>query len=171
MIKSVLTGKRILAVADEPDVLEVLREELLPYGVELETAGSHENAIQMMHSATYDLVILDIMGVRGFELLEFAVFRGFPAVMLTAHDLTIESLRKAIDLGARAYLPKNQLANTAPFLEDVLTLSHQAAWKSLLTKLSGFFGQYFGREWRKTEQELLEKFGTDPEATKPSIIQ
>lgn len=171
MTKSVLKGKRILAVDDEPDILEVLRDELELLGVEVDTAGSFEDAIQKMHSLTYDLAILDIMGVRGFELLQYARLKGIPAVMLTAHALTIESLRKAIDLGARAYLPKTEMTDIAPFLEDVLTLSYQAAWKSLFSKLGGVFGQHFGTEWRQSEREFVEKFEDDLEISKPTIIE
>jgi DNA-binding response OmpR family regulator len=41
----------------------------------------------MMTSQEYDLVILDIMGVRGFDLLDMAVGRNLPVAMLTAHAL------------------------------------------------------------------------------------
>ena len=64
-----LKGKQILAVDDEQDVLDILGEELDDYGVELDRASSYEEAIQRLASLTYDLVILDIMGVRGFDLL------------------------------------------------------------------------------------------------------
>jgi CheY-like chemotaxis protein len=171
MTKSVLTGKRILAVDDEPDILDILREELERYRVDVDTAGSYEEAIQKMHSFTYDLAILDIMGVRGFELLQYAMLKGLPTVMLTAHALTLESLRKAIDLGARAYLPKTEMMNIGLFLEDVLTLNYQATWKSLFSKLGDFFGQHFGPEWRKSEKEFLERFDHESEVSKPTIIE
>ncbi len=57
---------------------------------------------------TYDIVILDIMGVNGFDLLKVSVKRGFPTVMLTAYALTPEALEKAIRLGAVSFLPKEK---------------------------------------------------------------
>ena len=76
---------------------------------------------QQLHSHTYDLVVLDIMGVAGFVLLEIVVLHGFPAVMLTAHALNPDSLKKSIELGAAsAYLPKEKLESVVPFLEDVI---------------------------------------------------
>jgi hypothetical protein len=36
-----------------------------------------------MLSSTYNIAILDTMGVRGFDLLELAVSRNFPLVMLS----------------------------------------------------------------------------------------
>lgn len=171
MARGLLKGKTILAVDDEPDVLDILAEELEDYGVEFERASTYEDAIQKLSSLTYDLVVLDIMGVRGFELLEFAAAKKIPVVMLTAHALSPQSLKKSIELGARAYLPKDQLGQIAPFLEDVLTLNYQSAWKSLFERLGGYFGKRFGPEWRKSEKEFWEKFEKDLEVQKSTIIQ
>lgn len=167
--KSILRGKEILAVDDEPDVLDLIHEELSDYGVILETAGSYEEAIEKMSSLTYDLAVLDIMGVRGFDLLTFAVARQIPVVMLTAHSMTVKSLQRSIELGARAYLPKDELGNMAPFLEDVLTMSSHAAWLRLFDKLGAFFGRTFGPNWRKSESEFLAKFRKESELEKTII--
>ena len=96
MKESLLNSKRILAVDDEPDVLELIKEEILgaaPNCV-LDTATTYEGALELMASWTYDLVILDIMGVRGFDLLGLAVKREypFPTVILTAHALSPECM-------------------------------------------------------------------------------
>lgn len=171
MARGLLQGKTILAVDDEPDVLDILAEELEDYSVEFERASTYEDGIQKLSSLTYDLVVLDIMGVRGFELLEFATARNIPVVMLTAHALSPQSLKKSIELGARAYLPKDQLGQIAPFLEDVLTLNYQSAWKSLFERLGGYFGKRFGPEWRKSEKEFWEKFEKDLEVQRSTIIQ
>ncbi len=170
MGSSVLDGKRLLAVDDEPDILDVLEENLEGFGVKLDKAQTFEGGIQRLSSYTYDLVILDIMGVRGFELLEFAVLKKLPVVMLTAHALSADALRKSIELGARAYVPKDQIDRIAPFLEDVLTLSYESAWLSLFKKLGGFFGARFGPEWRTTEKAFLDKFQKDLEM-KSTIIE
>jgi CheY-like chemotaxis protein len=78
MKESILSNKRILAVDDEPDVLMVVEEEILDVcpNCQLDKATTFEEAAQLLASWTYDLVILDIMGVRGFELLEDAVTRN-----------------------------------------------------------------------------------------------
>jgi CheY-like chemotaxis protein len=171
MGKSVLTAKRMLAVDDEPDILDILRGELENHGVVLDTATTYEGGLQRLHSYTYDLAILDIMGVRGFELLQFATSKGIPVVMLTAHALNAESLKRSIDLGARAYVPKDELDNITPFLEDVLTLSYRPAWRSLFTRLGQSFGARFGPDWRKSEAEFWEKFEKDLEISDSTIIE
>ena len=170
MGKSILTGKRMLAVDDEPDILEILREELNSHGLALDTAKTYEEGLQRLHSFTYDLAILDIMGVRGFDLLAFATSKGIPVVMLTAHALNAEALKRSIELGARAYVPKDELYNITPFLEDVLTLSYRSAWTSLFTKLGHSFGARFGPDWRKSEEEFWAKFEKDLEVSESTII-
>ncbi len=150
MAESVLKNKRLLAVDDEPDVLESLSEQMEDIeGLVLDTATDFETGYHLLRSWTYDLVILDIMGVRGFDLLNAAVFLGFPTVMLTAHVLSVRALKKSIEMGARAYIPKENLANIVQFLEDVLTLDRSSGWKKLFERLGDFFNKEFGPQWQK----------------------
>ncbi len=150
MKESVLKGKRILAVDDEPDVLATLREEIVGGcpDCRFDKATQYEEAVQKINSSAYDLVILDIMGVRGFELLELAVSRNLPVVMLTAHALSPEALERSYELKARAYLPKEKLGEVVPFLEDVLTHEFSSGWKRLFEKMADFFDEKFGEGWK-----------------------
>ena len=151
--------KLILAVDDEPDVLETIAEQLpTDVNLTLHTATSFEKARQYLVSYTYDLVILDIMGVRGFDLLKISVSRNFPTVMLTAHALTPDALKQSIELGARAYLPKEKLNSLTPFLEDVLKLSYQSVWKNALDHVATLFNKKFGSDWRVSEKEFWDEF-------------
>ena len=149
--ESVLDGKRILAVDDEPDVLKILEEEIsttCPH-CKLDKATAYETAAKMLESTNYDVVILDIMGVRGFDLLDLAVAKNLRVAMLTAHALSPEALKKSIELGARAYLPKEKLGEIVPFLEVVLTYEYIAGWKRLYEKLKVFFDSNFESDWEK----------------------
>jgi len=151
MAESVLNGKSILAVDDEPDVLTVLEEEIRDAcpNCKIDKATTYETAAEMLRMNAYDVVVLDIMGVRGFDLLELAVKRDFKVAMLTAHALTPEALKKSHDLGARAYLPKDKLGEIVPFLEDVLKYEHKAGWRRLLDKLENYFDEQFEPDWKK----------------------
>jgi len=83
---TLLDGKKILAVDDEPDVLTVLKELLsMCYVV---TASTFNEAKELLESQDFDMAILDIMGVDGYGLLDVAKQRHIPAVMLTAHAFT-----------------------------------------------------------------------------------
>ena len=151
MAKSVLKGTRILAVDDEPDILAVLEEEIgdACRDCTIDTATTYQEAAGLLGSKTYDLAILDIMGVRGFDLLEMAVKRNDCRVaMLTAHALSPEALLKSHRLGARAYLPKEKLRDIVPFLEDVMRYEFEQGWKKLMRELEVFFDGRFGSDWR-----------------------
>lgn len=145
MAESLLNGKRILAVDDEPDVLEVLREELLDACPDctFEKATTYEDAYRMLRTNAYDVVILDIMGVRGFDLLDAAVDRNMKAVMLTAHALTPEALKRSYDKKARAYLPKDKLGEIVPFLEKMFEYEFPPGWKYVMRGLEGYFNEKF----------------------------
>ena len=151
----ILRNKTILIVDDEPDVLETLAE-LLECETELilHKATSFEVARQLLFSHNYDLVILDIMGVRGFDLLQIALHRGFQVIMLTAHSLNPEALKKSIEGGARAYLPKTHLASIVPLMEEVLKSSGRPVWREVISKLFAIFDERFGSTWRKSEEEF-----------------
>jgi len=148
---SILKGKRILAVDDEPDVLATLEEEILGAcpDCKFDKATSYETAANLLKSHDYEVVILDIMGVRGFDLLQLAVSRKFKVAMLTAHSLSPEALKRAFDMKARAYLPKEKLGEIVPFLEDVLKYEYLPGWKRLMEKLKGFFDTKFETDWEK----------------------
>ena len=145
MAESILKGKKILAVDDEPDVLEVLQEEILGACPDctFDKATTYEQADRMLKATAYDVVILDIMGVRGFDLLDIAVSKNFKVAMLTAHALNPEALKKSFDRMARAYLPKEKLGEVVPFLENMFKLDYLPGWKKLMGELEGFFTEKF----------------------------
>jgi DNA-binding NtrC family response regulator len=161
-MESILNGKRILAVDDEPDVLDVLEDEIMEYcpDCQVDRATNFETAKECLDSVRYDIVVLDIMGVRGFDLLGLARKRNFPVAMLTAHALSPEALKKSIEMGARAYLPKEKLGEIVPFLEDILEYEAPAGWNRLFGKLGDFFDERFGSDWRKPEDRFWNDFGT-----------
>jgi DNA-binding response OmpR family regulator len=151
MTTSVLDGKKILAVDDEPDVLAVLEQEIKDScpNCQVEKATTYEKGAELINANTYDIVILDIMGVRGFDLLDLAVKRNLKVGMLTAHALSPEALKKSHDLGARAYLPKDKLGEILPFLEDILTQEYKTGWRRLLEKLENYFEDEFEPDWKR----------------------
>jgi DNA-binding NtrC family response regulator len=151
---SILNGKTILAVDDEADVLSILEEEVMRAApkCKFEKATSYEEAAKKLESQTYDVVILDIMGVRGFDLLDLAVKKNLRVAMLTAHALTPEALKRSFEMKARAYLPKEKLGEIVPFLEDVLKYEYLPGWKRLMEKLEEFFKV----RWKQYEETTVE---------------
>ena len=113
----VLEGKRVLVVDDEPDIVESVADILDM--CELDTAADYETASEKLRLNQYDIAVLDIMGVGGYELLALAKENGTPAVMLTAHALTPDNFAKSMDEGACAYLPKDSLSDLDLLLTDI----------------------------------------------------
>lgn len=156
---SLLRGKRVLAVDDEPDVLEAL-EELLSM-CEVEKASTFEEAKDLLESRDFDIAILDIMGVDGYGLLHIANRRGITAVMLTAHAFTPDNLVKSIKEGAASYLPKEELANITTLLNDVLKakkkgLNTWGPWQKRLP--TSYFEKRWGAAWQDADKEFWERF-------------
>jgi len=158
MGSSILKGKRILVVDDEPDVLETI-EDILDMA-EVDTAKTYEEASGKLREGRYDLAILDIMGVDGLKLLEEAVEKGIPSVMLTAHAITPEILVQSIRKGAISFLPKETLAELDHLLEELLTDYRDgvAPWKLLFEKLGAYFNERFGAQWQQQDREFWNEF-------------
>ena len=156
--KKMISGKKILIVDDEEDVLDALTD-LLDM-CKVDRAASFEDGKRFLESDTYDIAILDIMGVKGFELLEIAKKQDIPALMLTAHALSEENLKQSAENGASYYAPKDEMSNIAVFVADVIEAKekNRNVWTKWFERLGGFYDQKFvGPNWREKEKEFWEK--------------
>ena len=151
--RDLLRGRTILVVDDEPDILEAI-EEILDMCI-IDKAGDHDTAVACLKNNRYDLAILDIMGVDGFDLLKRTTSKGIPTVMLTAHAVTEESLTRSARLGAVSFLPKEKMYDLESFLIDVIRSSGKPVWKKLFDRLSPYFRMNFG--WSEKEEAKLRK--------------
>ena len=156
--KYLLEGKRILLVDDEPDVLDSLAD-LLPM-CETVKASNFKAAKDYLETEYFDLAVLDIMGVEGYQLLEIANQKRVMALMLTAHALSPENIVKSFKEGAACYLPKEEMVNIASFLNDILEAQEQDknTWVRWYDRMGAFFEKRFGSQWQDDEKEFWEKF-------------
>ncbi len=157
MSNSELENKKILIVDDEPDVLDSL-EELLDMCTTVR-AGTYEDANHLLETHEFDIAILDIMGVDGYQLLETANKKNIVTVMLTAHALSPANIKKSYRGGACSYIPKEEMINIESFLMDVLEAKKTGKnpWTSWYSRLSIFCEEKFGPDWDKDEKEFWEK--------------
>ena len=153
-----IESKRILIVDDEVDVLETL-EDLLTM-CQVTRASNFSDAKKLIENRYFDMVILDIMGVEGYDLLEIANTKKLTAVMLTAHALSPDNLVKSYKEGAASYLPKEELVNIASFLNDIMEAKEKGKnpWTRWYDRMGSFFEKRFGADWQKSDQEFWEKF-------------
>ena len=154
----ILEGKKLLIVDDEPDVVETLKDLLDMCSID--TAPDFRTGEKLLNENKYDIAVLDIMGVKGYDLLEIANQNGIPALMLTAHALSPDNFAKSITQGAKAYIPKEKMAEIAVYLSDPLKAQEGTEkpdkWFS---RLKSFFTLEFGRDWLKAYRELEKKYG------------
>ena len=148
--EKLLKDKDVLIVDDESDVTDSV-EEILDMCF-VTKANDYDTADQYLASYKFDIVVLDIMGVNGFDLLKTSVKRGFPTVMLTAYALTPEALEKSIKFGAVSFLPKQKMNELADFLAAVVLKDGQPIWDKLFDRLGGFFNKHFGPDWKERNQ-------------------
>jgi DNA-binding NtrC family response regulator len=150
---NLLEGKKILIVDDEPDVLDTL-EELLPM-CEITKAVNFEEAKKAMERDYFDMAVLDIMGVNGYQLLDLANKKNIIAVMLTAHALTPEDVFKSHAKGAASYIPKDAMSNISVYLNDILVAKKQnkSLWWRWRDHFSDFFKRKFGSNWEDQYKE------------------
>ena len=156
--KGLLKGKRVLIVDDEPDILESLSELLSVCDIEM--ASSFEQAKEKLDTNTYDMAILDIMGVDGYALLEIATEKNITAIMLTANALSPEDTVKSRNKGAAYYLPKEEMVNIEQHLCDVLKAQAdgKSTWWRWFDRFSSFYERKFGADWQEKDKTYWDKF-------------
>lgn len=154
--EKMLKGKKVLIVDDEEDILEFLSE-LLDM-CEVDKASSFEEAKELLESKPYHIVVLDIMGVRGYELLEIANKKEIPALMLTAHALSKDNLKKSFKKGASYYVPKDEINKIDIFLADILQAKEENknVWMKWYERLSSFCERRFGPDWKEDDPQFWE---------------
>jgi DNA-binding NtrC family response regulator len=144
-----LAGKRILIVDDEPDVVQTLKELLSMCDVV--GALDFRTAQALLEKEPFDMAILDIMGVEGYDLLQTANRKGVAAVMLTAHALSPQHVVRSYKAGAASYVPKDEMGNIATYLNDILEAKEKgkSTWWRWLDRFADYFDKKFGPDWQK----------------------
>jgi len=155
---SILDGKSVLIVDDEPDVLATL-EQLLPM-CRIRKASSFSEAKELLETHPFDIAILDIMGVEGYKLLELANKRKVIAVMLTAHAFSVEDTVRSFKGGAASYVPKEKMSDIVTYLSDILEAREKEKnlWWRWLERLNDYYDKVFGPDWQNKDKEFWEKF-------------
>lgn len=119
---------RILAVDDEPPLLNLLRLIFTRHGHKIETAPDGKTALQKLESQTYDLIICDVLmpDILGPELYQQAIEK-FPQLS----DRFLFITGNVVDMDTRIFLEKSGLPwLSKPFLPtDIEQLVVQTAAK------------------------------------------
>ena len=101
-------NEKILIVEDEESMARFVELELMHEGYEVRKAGDGREALSMILSDCYDLILLDIMlpGINGIEVLRRLQHQEAPPViLLTARDAVMDKVA-GLDAGAVDYVTK-----------------------------------------------------------------
>lgn len=100
----------ILIVDDNPSNRDLLARQIKAQGYQAVAAVNGKQAIKMIQTGAYDLILLDIImpEINGYEVLKWVrsgPWRHIPTIMISALD-EIDSVVKCIEMGAADYLAK-----------------------------------------------------------------
>ncbi len=118
---------KILVVDDSPQISKALSDLLSASGYLVRTAPSAERALQILESATFDLILTDLKmtGMTGIDLARQVLQKtpGLPVVILTGFG-DMDSVINALRLGVADYLKK-------PFaIDEVMSVVEREIAKS-----------------------------------------
>jgi len=106
-----MSGKSILVVEDEEDILDLVSYNLKQAGFSTVAVGSGEEALEVASEGAPSLVLLDLMlpGMDGLEVCRLlkgsAETKHIPVLMLTARTEEVDRI-VGLELGADDYLTK-----------------------------------------------------------------
>ena len=159
-----LDDKRILVVDDEPDVLETIAEVLEM--CHIETAADFQKAEQLLKTRSYDMVILDIMGVRGLHLIDVhGPAKRSPG---DAHcsGLQPRSLLKSRERGAISCFPKEDIAELDSLLSELYQVIENGGqpWHHTMERIEPLLANDFP-DWKSRYKGLWDTATKDPKKT------
>ena len=98
----------ILVVDNDSQIRRVMRTTLISEGFEVDDAKSGDEALEHIHLAKYDLILLDINmpGTNGLETCRaIRAVSGVPIIILTVRTAERDKVQ-ALDAGANDYITK-----------------------------------------------------------------
>lgn len=113
---------KILVVEDEKAISDLICKTLREEGFICDTAYDGKAGADLIEQNTYDLALLDIMlpYINGYELLEYLLPTGTPAIFISAKGQVADRIR-GLKMGADDYLVKPfQVGELVARVESVL---------------------------------------------------
>ena len=100
---------KVLLVDDEKDFLDIMAERMEARGMDISTANSAEDALEMVQKESYDAIVMDLMmpEMDGFKALKlFKETKPEVQVILLTANVPEEKRVEAIKLGAMDVIEK-----------------------------------------------------------------
>ncbi|MCK4857271.1 MAG: response regulator transcription factor [candidate division Zixibacteria bacterium] len=106
-----MTGKTILIVEDEQDIVELITYNLEREGFRIDSAGTGEDGLKTAKANSPDLILLDLMlpGMNGLDVCRVLKADDatchIPVIILTARDEDVDMVT-GLEVGADDYVTK-----------------------------------------------------------------
>lgn len=118
---------RVLVVDDDPQIRRALRASLTPRGYSVATAGSGEEALEILTGGDVDITLLDLglPGISGNEVIaRLRSWSSLPVIVLSVHEAPQDKVA-ALEAGADDYVTKPfDLPELLARMRAVLRRSH-----------------------------------------------
>lgn len=130
-----MTGKTLLVIDDEKDILSLLQYNLAKEGYQVLTAKTGEDGFELARSKKPDLILLDLMlpGIDGLEVCRMlhsqSETKSIPIIMLTAKNTEVDQV-VGLEMGATDFVAK-------PFSVKVLMARIKNVFRNAESKKSG----------------------------------
>jgi len=107
-----MSDQKLLVVDDNPLNQDILSRRLRRQGYVVDVASSGSEALEKIHTHTFDLVFLDLElgdGLAGYQIVEQLQLDGIlphlPVIVISSGD-DMQGVARCIEMGAEDYLPK-----------------------------------------------------------------
>jgi len=107
-----MSDQKLLVVDNDPLNRDILSRRLRRQGYVVDVASSGLEALEKIHTYTFDLVFLDLKpgdGLDGYQIIEQLQFDGIlphlPVIVISSGD-DMQAVARCIEMGAEDYLPK-----------------------------------------------------------------
>jgi DNA-binding NtrC family response regulator len=123
---------RVLLIDDEPDILEVMSMMLTRDGFEISLAASGEEALGILKSHVFDVVVCDFMMPKmdGITMLkQVRANKDYTPYIFFSGNADDSHGTKMVGLGAYELLPKTQIKNLSEVIKK--TIKHNEGIKNL----------------------------------------
>jgi CheY-like chemotaxis protein len=140
MRASPLIGKRLLLIANDPEVIEAIVYDLadpIVGEVPVVDVAEGDRAAELIRPDAFDLVFIDAAYAEGWSQLVRAVATGVPVIVVATAAVLPADLAAARQGGAIAYIPLDREHGIEQIVVEVLTAraAGRDPWALVLSKL------------------------------------
>jgi DNA-binding NtrC family response regulator len=113
-----------------------------------------------LNSKRFDIAILDIVGVDGYELLAMANKKNVIAVILTNNALSIDDTVESFKKGAALFVPKEKMIEIETYLNDIFEARKKGEhmWWRWMDRFESFYEDRFGPDWKTQSPSFPKDF-------------